>query len=182
LHSASTDSLTYYQVDTNRAGEAFDRVGILPGFQGVAVHDALPSYLKRDVQHALCNAHLLRELTALEEQTKQRKPPFEAILYPQKMQELAKKWGLDQDRGMSKTGRRTLWAEVELGEAELGDERRTQRAVEIVAARAKRPEASLPGSLGDSSEVKAGYRFYENEEVEASAILSAHRTQAIDGP
>ena len=77
MHSASTDSLTYYQVDTNRAGEAFDRVGILPGFQGVAVHDALPSYLKRDVQHALCNAHLLRELTALEEQTKQRKPPFE---------------------------------------------------------------------------------------------------------
>jgi len=74
LHSASTDSLTYYQVDTNRAGEAFDRVGILPGFQGVAVHDALPSYLKRDVQHALCNAHLLRELTALEEQTKQHWP------------------------------------------------------------------------------------------------------------
>jgi len=74
LHSASTDSLTYYQVDTHRAGEAFDRVGILPGFQGVAVHDALPSYLKRDVQHALCNAHLLRELTALEEQTKQPWP------------------------------------------------------------------------------------------------------------
>jgi len=74
LHSASTNSLTYYHVDTNRAGEAFDRVGILPGFQGTAVHDALPSYLKRDVTHALCNAHLLRELTALEEQTKQRWP------------------------------------------------------------------------------------------------------------
>jgi len=89
---------------------------------------------------------------------------------------------LGEDRGVNKTGRRTLWAEAELGGAELGDERRTQRAVEIVAARAKRPEASLPGSLGDSSEVKAGYRFYENEEVEASAILAAHRTQAIDGP
>ena len=74
LHSASTNSLTYYHVDTNRAGKAFDRVGILPGFQGVAMHDALPSYLCRDIQHALCNAHLLHELTALEEQTRQRWP------------------------------------------------------------------------------------------------------------
>ena len=74
LHSASTKNLTYYYVDTNRAGKAFDRVGILPGFQGVAMHDALPSYLCRDIQHALCNAHLLRELTGLEEQTRQHWP------------------------------------------------------------------------------------------------------------
>lgn len=74
LHSASTNHLTYYAIDTNRAGSAFERIGILPGFKGVAVHDALPSYLKQDVTHALCNAHLLRELTALDEQTKQRWP------------------------------------------------------------------------------------------------------------
>ena len=74
LHSASTATLTYYAVDTNRAGAAFDRVGILPDFKGVGVHDALPSYLKRDFDHALCNAHLLRELTALEEGTRQRWP------------------------------------------------------------------------------------------------------------
>ncbi len=40
----------------------------------MGVHDALPSYLKRDFDHALCNAHLLRELTALEEGTRQRWP------------------------------------------------------------------------------------------------------------
>lgn len=74
LHSASTNSLTYYHVDTHRAGAAFDRVGILPEFLGTAAHDALPSYLCRDVLHALCNAHLLRELTGLEEQTQQRWP------------------------------------------------------------------------------------------------------------
>lgn len=74
LHSASTASLTYYAMDTQRAGKAFDRVGILPGFKGIGVHDALPSYLKRDIEHALCNAHLLRELTALEEDTRQRWP------------------------------------------------------------------------------------------------------------
>ena len=74
LHSASTNSLTYYHVDTNRAGKAFDRVGVLPDFLGVAMHDALPSYLCRDIQHALCNAHLLRELTGLEEAIRQRWP------------------------------------------------------------------------------------------------------------
>ena len=74
LHSAGTERLTYYHVDTNRAGQAFERVGILPDFTGTAVHDALPSYLRQDVRHALCNAHLLRELTGLQEQTRQRWP------------------------------------------------------------------------------------------------------------
>lgn len=74
LHTASTATLTYYAVDPQRAGAAFDRVGVLAGFKGVGVHDALPSYLKREFAHALCNAHLLRELTALEEQTQQRWP------------------------------------------------------------------------------------------------------------
>ena len=87
LHSASTDTLTYYFVDTNRAGAAFDRVDILPGFKGVGVHDALPSYLKRDIEHALCNAHLLRELTSLEESTSQRWPTkLKALLVDMKTQ------------------------------------------------------------------------------------------------
>lgn len=74
LHSAGTERLTYYHVDPNRAGQAFERVGILSDFLGTAVHDALPSYLRQDIQHALCNAHLLRELTGLQEQTRQRWP------------------------------------------------------------------------------------------------------------
>ena len=74
LHSVSTARLTYYGVDTGRAGKAFDRVGILPYFTGIGVHDALSSYLKRDIRHGLCNAHLLRELTGLEEGTCQRWP------------------------------------------------------------------------------------------------------------
>lgn len=74
LHVASTPTLTYYTFDWARAGTAFDRVGILPGFAGVGVHDALPSYLVRDFKHSLCNAHLLRDLTGLEETTRQRWP------------------------------------------------------------------------------------------------------------
>jgi transposase len=40
----------------------------LPNYAGVAVHDALSSYGTYAAgSHALCNAHLLRELTAVEE-------------------------------------------------------------------------------------------------------------------
>jgi transposase len=48
-----------------------DAAGILPTFQGRAIHDFWKSYLKDDCQHALCNAHLLRELVFLHEQHKQ---------------------------------------------------------------------------------------------------------------
>ena len=67
LHSASTPTLTYYAADPNRGTEAMNRIGILPEFKGIAVHDAYASYGTYKGQHALCNAHLLREIIGLEE-------------------------------------------------------------------------------------------------------------------
>ncbi len=67
LHSSSTNRLTYYAVDSQRGREAIERIGILPRFAGIACHDALASYLSYWCQHALCNAHHLRELTFLQE-------------------------------------------------------------------------------------------------------------------
>ncbi len=74
LHVASTARLTYYSYQAGRAGPSILAVGILPVFKGTAVHDALPGYMVRDFdcQHGLCNAHLLRELIALLEDTGQR--------------------------------------------------------------------------------------------------------------
>ena len=40
---------------------------VLPHFNGVAMHDGYSSYFVYTCLHALCNAHHLRELTALEE-------------------------------------------------------------------------------------------------------------------
>jgi transposase len=46
--------------------EAIDAAGVLPGFTGTLVHDAFPRYARYSAAtHALCNAHLLRELIAV---------------------------------------------------------------------------------------------------------------------
>ena len=72
------------------------------------------------------------------------------------------------------------WAEWEFGHADLGDKRRTKRAVAIATARANQSDASLPQSLGSAAEVKAGYRFFDNEDVEPLALIAAHKQRVIE--
>lgn len=68
VHTAVTDTLTSYHLDAKRGMIGMDAHGILPGFAGVAVHDGFASYRQYDrPEHGLCAAHLLRELTALEQ-------------------------------------------------------------------------------------------------------------------
>jgi transposase len=74
LHVASTARLTYYALQPKRAGPAMQAIGILPVFQGIAVHDALGGYFTYACGHSLCNAHLLRDLTAVSELTRQQWP------------------------------------------------------------------------------------------------------------
>ncbi len=71
LHSASTPDLTLYKAHPKRGKAGMDVADVLPSFTGVAVHDGWASYLAYTCRHALCNAHHLRELTALYEQEKQ---------------------------------------------------------------------------------------------------------------
>lgn len=71
LHVAGTVELTYYEVQAGRGIKAIEAIDILPKFEGVAVHDAYAAYLAYDGKHALCNAHLLRELIFVAEQLKQ---------------------------------------------------------------------------------------------------------------
>jgi hypothetical protein len=49
-----------------------DHMGILPSFNGRAIHDFWKPYFKYDCNHGLCNAHHLRELIFLHEQHGQR--------------------------------------------------------------------------------------------------------------
>jgi len=72
LHVASTPDLTLYHVHRKRGPVGMEVGGILPQFQGGAVHDHWSSYLKFDqCQHYFCNAHHLRELQFIQEQYQQ---------------------------------------------------------------------------------------------------------------
>lgn len=72
LHVASTRTLTHYGVHPKRGTVATDAIGNLPAFRGTAEHDAwAPYFTYDDCRHALCNAHLLRELIYLHEQHQQ---------------------------------------------------------------------------------------------------------------
>ena len=67
VHVACTPGLTSYHLDARRGQAAIDNHGVLPAMTGrIAVHDGWLPYRKRcydHVEHALCNAHHLRELT-----------------------------------------------------------------------------------------------------------------------
>lgn len=66
------------------------------------------------------------------------------------------------------------WIQHELGDAQLGDTRRTWRLVEGARAIAAHPTASLPQALGGWASLKGLYRFCVNKAVKASAILQSH--------
>jgi transposase len=72
LHSASTTLATLCQIHVKRGSEAMNAMGILPKRTGWSVHDFWKPYLKyQQARHALCNAHLIRELIFLVEQYQQ---------------------------------------------------------------------------------------------------------------
>lgn len=72
LHVASTRFLTHYAYHPKRGSKATEAIGILPHYRGIAVHDGWASYWRYLCQHALCNAHHLRELTFVQEQLGQK--------------------------------------------------------------------------------------------------------------
>ncbi len=70
LHVACTETLTAYHLHRSRGRVAVDEFSVLPAFTGTAVHDALSVYdgeNYRAARHALCAAHVCRELTAAAE-------------------------------------------------------------------------------------------------------------------
>jgi transposase len=76
LHVATSARFTALICHRRRGKEAIDAAGVLPHFTGIAVHDAFAPYAHyRSVTHALCNAHLLRELIAVIDHYLAHPPP-----------------------------------------------------------------------------------------------------------
>ncbi|MEM7016890.1 MAG: IS66 family transposase, partial [Pseudomonadota bacterium] len=67
LHTVSTADYTHLFVHPKRGREALEsEASVIDEYKGIAVNDCWASYFCfEDCQHALCGAHLLRELTGL---------------------------------------------------------------------------------------------------------------------
>ena len=62
----------------------------------------------------------------------------------------------------------------EFDDADLGDERLNARLLLLAESLSRDPELSFPDGLEDGAELEAGYRFFNNPRVGASAILRPH--------
>jgi len=67
-----------------------------------------------------------------------------------------------------------LWAEATFGSVQLGDPRRTRRAVAIAQALAREPGASLPKQLHDQAALQATYRFVHSAQVSYEDLMRPH--------
>ena len=68
LHTVGAGGLTVKSVRRGRGCEAIDDIGIIPRYGGVLVHDRWASYFTYEgCRHALCGAHLLRDLAFVED-------------------------------------------------------------------------------------------------------------------
>jgi transposase len=80
LHVASTPMLTAFHLHPSRGRAAITEFDVLPDYRGTLVHDSLTLYdAYTHARHALCGAHLIRELTAAAEAHPTRIWPEQAI-------------------------------------------------------------------------------------------------------
>ena len=70
VHNVSNEKCTYQFIHSKRGIEAMqDEKSILSEYKGIVVHDCWASYFKLEkIEHAICGAHIIRELNALIEQ------------------------------------------------------------------------------------------------------------------
>jgi hypothetical protein len=77
------------------------------------------------------------------------------------------------------TMRGVLWATKEFGRAQLGDERRRRRLLEIAATIATNPAGQITALFVEGAAREAAYRFVENEAICSDEMArAAHRATA----
>lgn len=72
------------------------------------------------------------------------------------------------------------WAEEEFQNANLGDVRRTERLIEMATTLGENPQGSLPEACCDTAELKATYRFFDNDKISPDEILKSHILASIN--
>ena len=64
-------------------------------------------------------------------------------------------------------------------DADLGDERRSERLLRVAAAASREPAASFRCSAEDDAALEATYRFLNNPNVQADDIFGPHERQTF---
>jgi len=72
------------------------------------------------------------------------------------------------------------WAKRELGGADFGDSRLSQRLVQLLESFFSCPQGQITQSTGTWPAAKAAYRFFSNDKVLPEKILSPHRRSVIE--
>lgn len=168
VHVASTSGLTHYSCDKRRGKPAMDEVGILPAFKGVSVHDGWPAYTYYyQCRHALCGAHLLRELTYIEESHPHQRGEWAEPL-AKLLVEI--KEAVEQARTMGSS----QLSQTEQDEFQRRYERLVKRGSELNPERRKRGEAKG----GERGKAERG-RSAQTEARKLVARLERYRTEVL---
>ena len=72
------------------------------------------------------------------------------------------------------------FGEMNFGNAQLGDKRRTKRLVKLVDQMCMRPGGTLPQKFRNPADLQAFYRLMWRDEVTHEALLSAHRKVTLE--
>lgn len=74
------------------------------------------------------------------------------------------------------------WSQQQFGDCDLGDVRRTRRAVRVAAQIAGDPAASTPAQTETWADLKAAYRLFDAEDVTLASLAEPHWRQTRDRP
>jgi Transposase DNA-binding/Transposase Tn5 dimerisation domain len=72
------------------------------------------------------------------------------------------------------------WAEVEVAGADFGDTRLDDRFVMLLSTLGSRPNLSIPAACLGRAEIKAAYRFFDNDKVTFEKVIEPHIAQTKD--
>src|SRR5579864_6794166 len=73
------------------------------------------------------------------------------------------------------------WAQRQFGSVELGDKRRTKRAVAYAAAAAASPSQSVPRQCrGQWKQTKGAYRLFDQSKVTGEKLQEPHRRLTLE--
>jgi len=67
MHVISNKTLSFFGHHLKRGRQAMDAIGVLKQYKGTLIHDRFSSYFAYECDHTLCNAHILRDLSYIEE-------------------------------------------------------------------------------------------------------------------